>query len=107
MDYNIWLLSNTNPKHINNKLKLFSDFFEFINGAIYSFEVGLRKPDPNIYSKALKSSNAVASESLLIDDLIENIDAAKKLGWNTIHYKNDNLLKQELQVLGIETLELN
>ena len=28
-------------------------------------------------------------------------------GWNTIHYKNDNLLKQELQVLGIETLELN
>ena len=106
-DYNIWLLSNTNPKHIKNKLKPSSNFFNFINGSIFSFEVGLRKPDPSIYRKALSISNTVATEALFIDDLIENIESAKKLGWNTIHYKSYNSLKEELHYLGIETSELN
>ena len=102
--YNIWLLSNTNRKHINDSLKLSSDFFKFINGSIYSFEVGVRKPDIIIYNKALTLSNSVASETLFIDDLIENIEAAETIGLNTIHYKNYNFLKEELHGLGIETL---
>ena len=106
-DYNIWLLSNTNPMHINNKLKLSSDFFKYINGSIFSFEVGARKPNLTIYKKALTLSNTVASESLFIDDLIENIDAANRLGWKTIHYKNYNSLNQKLHDLGIKTLKLN
>jgi putative hydrolase of the HAD superfamily len=106
-DYKIWLLSNTNPQHINNNLKLSSDFFKFINGSIFSFEVGVRKPDTIIYNKALTLSKTVATEVLFIDDLIENIEMAKKLGWNTIHYKNYNSLKEELHYLGIETSELN
>ena len=44
---------------------------------------------------------------IFIDDLIENIESAKKLGWNTIHFKNYNSLKEELHYLGIETSELN
>ena len=82
-------------------------FFNFINGSIYSFEVGLRKPDPDIYHKALSISKTVATEALFIDDLIENIEMAKKLGWNTIHYKNYNSLKEKLHHLGIEASELN
>ena len=46
-----------------------------------------------------------AWEVLFIDDLIENIESAKTLGLNTIHYKNYNMLKKELHGLGIETLE--
>ena len=99
--------SNTNPKHINNKLKLSSNFFNFIDGSIYSFEVGLRKPDPDIYHKALSISKTVATEVLFIDDLKENIEMAKKLDLNTIHYKNYNSLKEELHYLGIDTSELN
>ena len=107
LDYNIWLLSNTNPKHINNKLKLSSTFFEFVKGAIYSFEVGVRKPDPTIFENALKLSGSVASKTLFIDDLIENIQIAKKLGWEAIHYENDNLLQDQLTFLGIYTLTSN
>ena len=107
MDYNIWLLSNTNPKHINNNLKLSSTFFEFVKGAIYSFEVGVRKPDPTIFENALKLSGSRASKTLFIDDLIENIQIAKKLGWKAIHYENDNLLQDQLTFLGIDTLASN
>ena len=107
LDYNIWLLSNTNPKHINNKLKLSSTFFEFVKGAIYSFEVGVRKPDPTIFENALKLSGSRASKTLFIDDLIEKIQIAKKLGWKAIHYENDNLLQDQLTFLGIDTLASN
>lgn len=107
LDYNIWLLSNTNPKHINNKLKLSSTFFEFVKGAIYSFEVGVRKPDPTIFENALKLSGSGSSKTLFIDDLIENIQIAKKLGWKAIHYENDNLLQDQLTFLGIDTLASN
>jgi len=103
VNYKVWLLSNTNPKHIN-KLKLSSSFFEFIKGAIYSYEVGRRKPDPIIFKDAEKLSGVIASEALFIDDLIENIQAAKKFGWKVIHYKNDNLLKEQLSSLDIITL---
>ena len=34
-------------------------FFNLINGSIYSFEVGLRKPDPDIYHKALSISKLI------------------------------------------------
>jgi FMN phosphatase YigB (HAD superfamily) len=107
LDYNIWLLSNTNPKHINNNLKLSSTFFEFVKGAIYSFEVGVRKPDPTIFENALKLSRSGSSKTLFIDDLIENIQIAKKLGWKAIHYENDNLLQDQLTFLGIDTLASN
>jgi|TARA_B110000914_G_scaffold218825_1_gene226620 FMN phosphatase YigB (HAD superfamily) len=107
LDYNIWLLSNTNPKHINNNLKLSSTFFEFVKGAIYSFEVGVRKPDPTIFENALKLSGSGSSKTLFIDDLIENIQIAKKLGWKAIHYENDNLLQDQLTFLGIDTLASN
>jgi putative hydrolase of the HAD superfamily len=107
LDYNIWLLSNTNPKHINNNLKLSSTFFEFVKGAIYSFEVGVRKPDPTIFENALKLSGSGSSKTLFIDDLIENIQIAKKLGWKAIHCENDNLLQDQLTFLGIDTLASN
>ena len=93
--------------YIKRLIGLPGDTIQFINGSIYSFEVGLRKPDPSIYRKALSISNTVATEALFIDDLIENIESAKKLGWNTIHYKSYNSLKEELNYQGIETSELN
>ena len=56
-------------------------------GGIYSFEVGSRKPEPEIYHKALDVANAKAENSLFIDDLIENIEIARSMDINTIHFK--------------------
>ena len=83
--YPVWLLSNTNPYHIleEERFKL----FDKITGGIYSFEVGSRKPEEEIYIKALEIAGTTASESLFVDDLIENIEMAQTLGMNTIHFK--------------------
>jgi len=84
--YPVWLLSNTNPYHIieEDRFKL----FEKITGGIYSFEVGSRKPEEDIYLKALEIANTTAEKSLFIDDLIENVEMARSLKLNAIHFKS-------------------
>lgn len=104
--YNIWLLSNTNPRHINDGIKFQYRFINHINGAIYSFDAGSRKPEIPIYDYALKISGAMASESLLIDDLKDNIEMAKGLGWSAIQYQDISQIKNELNSYGISIQEL-
>jgi FMN phosphatase YigB (HAD superfamily) len=45
--------------------------------------------------------NATASESLFIDDLKVNIEAARELGWQAIHLEKETDLENELRALGI------
>ncbi|MCL5127064.1 HAD family phosphatase [Algibacter sp. L4_22] len=95
--YNVYLLSNTNAIH----QKKFLDEYEAANGskfndlfkkAYYSHEVGIRKPDENIFSFVLNDSKLNAEESIFIDDSIDNIKAAESLGIQTFYIKDYNLL---------------
>ena len=101
--YRLWLLSNTNPRHIQDEIEKKYLFPKLIDGAIYSFDVGVRKPDKTIYKIAMKKANVnKAHESLFIDDLYENVQAAKNIGMNSIHFKSTQQLKEELFDLGID-----
>ena len=99
--YSIWLLSNTNPKHIQDEIEKRYLFPSLINGAVYSFDVGVRKPEKEIYEIAMQRANANPQECLFIDDLLENIQAAKQIGIEGIHFISSEQLKQELVRLGI------
>jgi len=92
--YPVWLLSNTNPYHIleEERFKL----FDKITGGIYSFEVGSRKPEEDIYLKALEIAGTIAEKSLFIDDLIENVEMARSLNINAIHFKSIGDLHEQL-----------
>ncbi len=97
----IWLLSNTNPKHIKEELKNKASFLSYISGAIYSFEAGYRKPEQEIYDYALQKAETVAGESLFIDDVEININTAQNLGMKTIHYLGVDSLIEGLINLDI------
>jgi HAD superfamily hydrolase (TIGR01509 family) len=99
--YKVWLLSNTNPKHISDELDSKYVFPHLVDGAIYSYNVGLRKPNKEIYLKACELAEVKPKESVFIDDLSENIYGAKKVGLNGIHYKCIEILKDDLKLLGI------
>ena len=99
--YSIWLLSNTNPKHIQDEIEKRYLFPSLVNGAVYSFDVGVRKPEKEIYEIAMQRANANPQECLFIDDLLENIQAAKQIGIEGIHFISSEQLKQELAHLGI------
>ena len=95
--YRLFLLSNTNDLHIKWVQDSLGDVFynEFKNSFeqfYLSHEINFRKPDSEIYEFVLNENNLIADETLFVDDLKENTDAANKLGinvWNLIPGKDD------------------
>ena len=76
-------------------------FFNWFDDIILSGEVGLNKPDPAIFNLLLNKIGFSAPECLLIDDSQPNVDAAKKLGFITIHFTSPEKLKMEMQRLNL------
>ena len=92
--YRIFLLSNTNEIHfdafttyIKNKFKrdVFAEVFE---RAYVSHKIQMRKPEAEIFEHVLSENNLKREETLFIDDSIQHIESANKVGINTIHLKN-------------------
>lgn len=75
-----WLEKVIDDNNLKNK------FHYFIN----SYTVGARKPDPKIFLEALRQTKSKPEETLFIDDSLENIEAAKKLGMQTIWWNKEN-----------------
>ena len=94
-NYKLFLLSNTNEIHVNKiheDLKTFHNLPSFqtlFDQVYYSYDVGLRKPDPAIFEMVLNENELDPAETLFIDDTQMHIDAAAKLGIQTHFLTND------------------
>lgn len=95
-----WLLSNTNPVHIHTKAADYS-FLRYTSGEIYSYDVGFRKPEPEIYRAALKAAGRKPEECVFVDDMEENIARARSLGIDGIIYDDPEGLEDELGKRGL------
>lgn len=85
--YRLFLLSNTDSIHIDTFEKehgasFSSDFYQCFEKVYFSFEMEMRKPDPEIYSHILNQHGLIAKHTLFVDDKKENTDAASALGIN-------------------------
>jgi putative hydrolase of the HAD superfamily len=97
-----WGLSNTNQEHHRHFCRAFR-VFDVFERVIGSHELGLRKPDPDIFKKALKITGIPAERTLFVDDLERNVDAARSIGLNAFHYQfNDLELQKQLLEYGLE-----
>jgi putative hydrolase of the HAD superfamily len=68
------------------KLPEVDELFELIVDSAF---VGLRKPDPAIYSLTLERLGGVAPERcVFVDDLDVNCDTARELGMTAVRYEN-------------------
>jgi len=84
--FNIILLSNTNELHIDwikHRVDFFEDFKQCFHQFYLSHEIGLRKPDTEIYEFVLTQNQLNPSSCLFVDDLKENTESASKLSINT------------------------
>src|SRR4029078_5014143 len=84
-----FLLSNTNEIHIdtfngylhsNFNIPDLSGHFEKL---YLSYKVGMRKPDAEIFELVLSENKLDPKETVFIDDSIQHIESAKKLGIQT------------------------
>lgn len=83
------LVSNTNPAHVNF-IQNHYDFWQWIDVAILSHEVGVCKPDPKIYDIALAAAECSAEDCLFVDDLLVNCNGAELAGISAFHFRNDD-----------------
>lgn len=91
--YPIFLLSNTNELHIpqvRKKLTEVSDkeLEHYFSQIYFSNEIHMRKPNAEIFNFVAKNEKLNPESTLFIDDSIQHIEGAKKLGFQTIHLKD-------------------
>ncbi len=86
----LFLLSNTNELHIPHVRtvmgeKNYQRFRGSFEGFYLSHEIQMRKPNPEIFEFVLGENLLKAGETLFVDDSLENIEAARKMGIKTWH----------------------
>jgi HAD superfamily hydrolase (TIGR01509 family) len=65
-------------------------------GIVVSGEVGLVKPDPEIFHHLAQRYGLVPAETVFIDDHLPNIESARRLGFQTIHFADAAQCRREL-----------
>ena len=83
--FQLVILSNTNAWHMNYCEHNYP-FMHWFDHRLYSHQLGLAKPDPEIFEKALNTSRTSPEHTLFIDDMEENTIAASAMGIRTVHF---------------------
>ncbi|MDD3776148.1 MAG: HAD-IA family hydrolase [Actinomycetota bacterium] len=92
----LFALSNTDELHFQYLYKQFPLFKQF-EQIVLSYEVNARKPEPAIYSRALELARVPAENSLLVDDLGQNVEAFLNMGGKGLVFEHISGLYQALR----------
>ena len=88
--HKLYLLSNTDSIHIERfqhkaGISFYRDFYQCFEKVYFSFELGMRKPDSAIFEFVIKEHNLLPKNTLFVDDNLQNIESAEKLGLQVWH----------------------
>lgn len=102
--YNIYLLSNTNVYHVDYFEKEFKNRFHFklnklFKKVYYSHKIGLRKPDIAAFQYVLTDAGLNADETVMIDDRLDNCQAAESVGMRSILVPDNSGLERVINQL--------
>jgi putative hydrolase of the HAD superfamily len=98
-----YLLSNTNDIHWTFIRERYPHVLEPFDRLVASHELGLEKPDPAIYEWVVRDSGYPAAAHLFIDDIRENVEAARGVGMDGIVHTDSETLWQEFRQRGLAT----
>ena len=98
--YCVYYLSNI-PEDVLDLL-MNRDMKGLFDGGVASCEVHINKPDPRIYKALLEKYHLKAQESVFIDDRLDNVQAAFRLGFAGIQMKESvGTLVRSLATCGV------
>ena len=96
------MLSNGVPE-VMSKVRINRSLDQYFDVVVVSYEVGCVKPDPAIYRICLERLGVPASCALFTDDRVVNLEAASRLGFQTLHFSGDesvDVLRARIGLLG-------
>ena len=96
LNYSCYVLSNWSAETYEGMEETYP-FLKDFDGKIISGRDFLIKPDPAIYELAISRFDLVPQETLFIDDRLDNIEAAQKLNFQTIHLTDPSLIQELIE----------
>ncbi|MDC7231627.1 MAG: HAD family phosphatase [Spirochaetales bacterium] len=97
--HDLYILSNMHHDSMDY-LDETHDFFELFDGKVASCRVKLVKPEAEIYRHLLTEYKLKAEETVFIDDMKENVEAAAGEGIHPVHFESAQQCEKELKALG-------
>lgn len=97
-DIRLFYLSNM-PAPYARALEERHEFIGWFDGGIFSGDVRLVKPQPEIYELLASRHGLAAGRTVFIDDMDYNVEAAKALGWHGIRFESPQGLQASLAAL--------
>ena len=97
-DVRLYFLSNM-PAPFARALEQRHVFLRWFDGGVFSGDARLIKPQPEIF-RLLQSRYALdPAQTVFIDDLLANVQAARAHGWRSIHFESAAQLDSQLKTL--------
>jgi len=94
------ILSNIGD-HVHEGLVRALGWLNRFDVLVWSYQLGIAKPDPAIYRYTLEQLGMAASEALFVDDKPVNVEAARALGMTAIVFSTVERLREELITMGL------
>jgi len=92
--HRVVVLSNTNRLHLDYWPQHYPEIAASSDFLYLSQDLGMRKPDPEIYKYVLQSEEFDAQDAVFFDDIEENIKAAQALGIQGVHVVNKDTVPE-------------
>jgi glucose-1-phosphatase len=99
--YRVAFLSNSNEVHAEVIPKRFSTMFRKDDRFIFSHRFKVAKPEPEIFRRALEIVGALPQHVVFIDDLLENVIAARSVGLQAFQFVDVDSLTTQLEAEGL------
>lgn len=77
------------------------EFLSWFNPLVISGQIGYKKPDPEPFQILLHEMNIDAGDCLFIDDMEDNIQEARRQGFEVIQFSSPEQLRADLVDLGL------
>jgi putative hydrolase of the HAD superfamily len=100
-NYRLVLLSNTNAIHFEMLVKTYPLLRHF-HSYVLSYKVGVMKPRPLIYQKAIEAAGCQPGECFFTDDLEVNVEAARAQGMDAVQFHSAAQIEMELHKRGLK-----
>ncbi len=101
LGYRVFVLSNM-PADMADYLLEYHDFWQHMDGTVFSGYVQMAKPDREIFSYIIETWSLEPGNTIFIDDMSYNTEAAAVMGMKTVLFHSADECRQQLKLHGIK-----